>query len=577
MTNPKKLPDQISDLPKLLQVLLANRGLTSINQVRKFLAPDYDDLADPFLMHDMQTAIDRILSAMAENQTIAIYADYDADGVPGAAVLADFFTQIGYANFSVYIPHRHDEGYGFHIAAIEQLAADGTKLIITIDLGTSAEAAVDRASELGVDVVITDHHEPAHGLPKAVAIVNPKLGDYPDRMLCGAAVIFQLVRAMIFTLRDSEKKLPKSLLEISEKVSAWPEGYEKWWLDLVGLSTIADMVPLVGENRILARYGLLVGRKTRRPGLIALSRHARFNLRTLDETDIGFTIAPRINSASRMEHAFESFKLLSTSDPAIALEQAKKLSSLNDKRKRVTATTVKQAKKMLSERTVEEVLVIGHPDWNPGILSILSGKLSEQYNRSTFVWTIHGSEKIKGSVRAAEGESVLDLMHPLADQFIKFGGHQAAGGFTCVRENIHTLEGKLRAVHADLYGKKVKSKAVAYQVDGELLFSECSPATHKMIRQLAPFGMGNPEPVFIFSDGILHGLRQFGKHEEHIEVTIKDSKGRFLKAVAFYKTANNYSYTPQIGEGIRVVGNVTLNRFLGKEELRLSLIDILPE
>ena len=560
---------ELTEYPKILQTLFKNRGLTTKKEVEDFLHPDYENFSDPFLMHDMKKAVDRILLAFEKNEHIAIYADYDADGVPGAALFADFFNQLGFENFSVFIPHRHDDGYGFHKHVVEDLVQQKTSLIITIDLGVTAIEVVDFANQNDVDVIITDHHEVGEKLPEAHAIVNPKLGDYPDRMLCGAATIFQVVRAVIHELRNTDHPH-------SEVVKSWPEGYHKWWLDLVGIATVSDMVPLVKENRILASYGLRVARKSRRPGLHALANVGRFSLQTLEEQDIGFGIAPRINSASRMEHALSAFTLLSTSDRAIANEYAKKLNRLNDQRKRVTAATSRQANKILEERKIGNVIVVGHPDWNPGVLSILAGKLMEKYGRTTFVWTNHGADLIKGSTRATSGQSVLELMKHAKDFLVKFGGHEAAGGFTCGKDTLHLFEKKVHEAHDVLYADLPDEKGPGYVIDAELMFSEIDRSLHRMIRQLAPFGMGNPEPVFLFSEGALSGIRQFGKHGDHLEVIVKDKKGRLIKAVAFYKTAAQYGYTPSAGEPIRIVGNLTLSRFLGREELRIDLVDILP-
>lgn len=572
----KNTKTELSEYPELLQKLLKNRNIKTKKDAETFLNPKYEDFSDPFLLENMQVAIDRILQSILKKERMTIYADYDADGVPGAVILSDFFKQIGYENFSVYIPHRHNEGYGFHASVVEKLVKEETKLIITIDLGVTAIDTVALAKKLKVDVIITDHHEPKETLPDAFTIVNPKLGNYPDRMLCGAATIFQVVRGVIHTLRNNRDTLDKVLLPYSDVVASWPEGHHKWWLDLVGLATIADMVPLLGENRILAHYGLLVARKSRRPGLHALASEARFDIKGLDEQDIGFTIAPRINSASRLEHAEEAFNLLSAPDYLSALSQAKVLSRLNDKRKRITATTVKQASKIISARTLQDVLVVGHPDWNPGVLSILAGKLMEKHDKTSFIWTTHGTDMIKGSVRAKKGESVLRLMEGAAELFTKFGGHEAAGGFTCSRDNIHFLEEKLQAVFEKEYGGKVKEKFSDYEPEAEILIEKIDRDFYKMIRQLSPFGMGNPEPIFSFVGGMVEEVRLFGKNSEHLEIILKDSKGKKIKAVAFYKTLENYNYVPKKDEFVQIVGNLTLNKFLGKEELRISLLDILP-
>lgn len=547
----------------------------SPDDVEHFLAPDYERLNDPGLMHDMEVAVDRILAAIAGEEKILIYADYDADGIPGAVILKDFFDRLGYGRATVYIPHRHDEGYGLHTHAIESAAESGVKLLITIDLGVTAVDQVARAGELGIDAIITDHHEPKAELPSALAIVNPKLGDYPDRMLCGAAVVFQLVRALITKLRETPTD--ERLVGTHEVVSGWPEGMSKWWLDLVGLSTISDMVPLVGENRILAHYGLRVLRKSRRPGLRALAKETRLRLSEADEKDIGFSITPRINAASRMSHAFDAFEVLAATDASAAETAAKNLSRLNEQRKRITATIMRQVHKMVKSRRLGSVLVIGHPDWNVGVLSIVAGKLVEELERPVFVWTTHGTDAIKGSCRAPDGLSVLELMEGVNDAFSKFGGHEAAGGFMTDHDHIHTLEQNLTNIFSASYPDWSPATGGSYEVDATIPLATVGSELYADLRQLAPFGVGNPEPIFIFSDAKLVSVKQFGKHDDHLEVIVSDTKGRRFKAVSFYSDWAKHRYTPEPGASVRVVGRLEMNRFLGANELRISLIEVLPE
>ena len=559
-----------NELHPLIQKILDARD---VGDVEKFLSPDYTDLSDPSLLSDINLAVARILSAVAGGEDIMIYADYDADGIPGAVILKDFFDQVGYEKVTVYIPHRHDEGYGLHEHVIEQAAKDGVTLFITIDLGVTAIAQVERANALGIDVIITDHHEPKADVPKAFAIVNPKLGNYPDRMLCGAAVVFQLVRALIQKLRV--KPADECLLPVHERVTQWPEGHSKWWLDLVGLSTISDMVPLVGENRILAHYGLHVFRKTRRPGIRALAKETRLSLRDTDEKDIGFSITPRINAASRLSHAFDAFQVLAATDVKQAAEAARNLSRLNDQRKRVTANIMKQVRSMVRSRRPSPVVVIGHPEWNVGVLSIVAGKLCEELRKPVFVWTTHGPDKIKGSCRAPEGLSVLALMEGVPDAFSKFGGHQAAGGYMTDHDHIHTLEQKLSEIFEALFSDWDPEVGRVSDPDVRTQMSEVDQLFYESLRRLAPFGVGNPEPLFEFTDLRLTAVRTFGKHDDHLEVITTDTKGRQWKAVSFYTSIQKMSHTPSVGDPIRLLGKLEMNRFLGANELRISLVDIL--
>ena len=358
---------------ELLGHLLFHRGIKTRDEAERFLKPSYErDLHDPFLILNMKKAVDRILKAVAQDEKIVIYGDYDCDGIPGSVVLHDFFKKIGYKNFSVYIPHRHLEGYGLNIKAVEKFAEEGTKLLITVDCGITDVAEVERANELGVDVIITDHHLPQAEVPKAYAILNSKQEEdtYPFDMLCGAGVAFKLVQALL--------KSGKDLWNIKE-------GWEKWLLDVAGISTIADMVPLHGENRALAYYGLKVLQRTSRPGLLKLFSKARVNLSELTETDVGFTIGPRINAASRMGVPINALNLLSTTDEVEAGVMADYLESKNNERKRTVLKMMTQVEKMMASDQGLSVIVVGDKSWPPGVVGLAASKIVERYKRPAFV------------------------------------------------------------------------------------------------------------------------------------------------------------------------------------------------
>src|SRR3989338_5510252 len=355
----------------LVMELLSKRGITIAEDIERFLNPDYErDTHSPFLLEGMDMAVARLLAAIAQNERIAIYADFDCDGIPGAALLSDFFKKIGYENFEVYLPHRDREGYGFHKEAIEDLASREVTLIITVDVGTNATEAVRFAKEKGIDIVVTDHHELTGSLPDCVAILNPKLGSYPFRDLCGAAVAFKLVQAALI-----EGK--KRSLEAFAKI---PDGWEKWLLDLVAFATVADLVPLVGENRVLAHFGLKVLRKSPREGIIALCNKLRIRRSELTENDIAFSIAPRVNAASRMDEPELAFRILTTSDTREAETLAAHLEELNSMRKVAVASVVKAAKRSARTRfrSDERVVVLGSPEWKPALLGLAANSIIEE-------------------------------------------------------------------------------------------------------------------------------------------------------------------------------------------------------
>jgi len=402
--------EQLKQYPELLQELLISRGVLSTSDAEAFLSPDYErHVHDPFLMKGMERAVLRVLYAIEHKEPIVIYSDYDCDGIPGGVLLHDFFNMIGYENVSNYIPHRHEEGYGVNEKAISALVDGGAKLIITVDCGITDVSPIAYAQGRNVDVIVTDHHLPGEVLPPAHVVLNPKQeGDtYPEPMLCGSGVAFKLVQGVLSRNRFSLK-----------------EGKEKWLLDMVGLATIADMVPLRGENRVFAHFGLAVLRKSPRPGLQKLCRKMKVNQRYLTEDDIGFMLAPRINAASRMDEPMAAFRLLATLDEVEADMQAAHLNKINDQRKGLVASMAREIKKRVQSRMEErEIIVTGDPRWRPALLGLVANSLVEEYNRPVFLWGREGSNLLKGSCRSDGSVDVVLLMNEVKDILIGSGGH----------------------------------------------------------------------------------------------------------------------------------------------------------
>src|SRR3989344_4695091 len=421
----------------LVRSLLEKRGVTSEADVQDFLEPDYDlHTHSPFLLAGMQTAVERVFAAFDRGERIAVYADFDCDGIPGAAVLSDFFEKLGYGNVEVYLPHRDREGYGFHTEAIETLAVREVKLIITVDVGTTAIDAVAFAKQKGIDVIVTDHHEIPGALPDAVAVLNPKfvppassgVERYPFSHLCGAAVAFKLVQALLEVGRKRE--LPA--------FSAVPSGWEKWLLDLVAIATVADMVPLLGENRVLAHWGLKVLRKSQRPGIAALCEKLRLRRSELTEDDIGFSFAPRINAASRMDEPDAAFKLLTTHDASEARDIAAHLEKLNTRRKATVGSIVREAKKHVRERFGEGdgVVVLGNPEWKPSLLGLAANSIVEERGGVACLWGRDALGRLKGSCRSDSSVSVVELFAQADGAVLEYGGHAASGGFSVSQEQV---------------------------------------------------------------------------------------------------------------------------------------------
>jgi single-stranded-DNA-specific exonuclease len=557
---------------ELLDLLLANRGIPKDEQER-FLNPSYEEhLYDPFLMKDMERTCVRIFEAVEAKEKILIYSDYDCDGIPASVIIHDFFTKIGYKNFSIYIPDRHDEGYGLHLEAIDQFINDEVKLLITFDLGITAVAEVAKAEAAGIDVIITDHHltlqkvnhlggQAQEELPRAYAILNPKQEDcgYPDKNLCGAGIAFKLVQALI-------KKYGEYW-----KIN---NGWEKWLLDMVGVATLADQVPLLGENRVLAYYGLKVLQKGRRPGLVEIFHKAGVEISKLNEEDITFTLAPRINAASRMADPMIAFEALSATDAVQAKTSADNLSKINDERKIMVAHMMKEVKKILSKREDKKVIVIGNPLWRIGVLGIIASKIVEEYKRPVFVWGSDGSDILKGSCRSWGNVNLVDVMSALPENSLAgFGGHSGAGGFSVSHKEIHFLEERILKVFDKDWG--TGEEVLPDEAEATISIDDVTSGNYSVIEKLAPYGIGNPKPKFLFKNLTISGIKEFGKEKNHLELSFKNSHGSQIKAIAFFKTRNSFEPILQVGNSINLVATFEKNNFAGRDELRLRIVDII--
>ena len=555
---------ELAGYDSLLSQLLYNRGLTNEEEIKSFLRPDYDKHRhDPWLLHDMGKAVARILAAIANNEKVAIFSDYDCDGIPGAVILHDFFKTVGHENFLNYIPHRNDEGFGLNKDAIKKLKKDNVDLIITIDCGVADLEEAALAKELGIDLIITDHHLPKENkqgkplLPEAIAIVNPQLGDtYPFKGLCGAGVIFKLVEALI----------DRGDFDITP-------GKEKWWLDMVGIATIADMVPLKDENRVLAHYGLEVLKKSRRPGLSHLLKSARADQRNLTEDDVGFAIAPRINAASRMDTPEDAFRLLVTTDEGEAGAHVRYLEKLNNERKGIVAAMSKELKKRVGEMTeVPSVLALGNPAWRPSLVGLSANSLVNTYDRPTFVWGRDGKGIIKGSCRSNGQVSVIKLMDAAQDIFIEHGGHHMSGGFSVKEESIFHLGEALNEAFASL-GHEAHSPS-EFVIDAKLTLDDINENVLQTLRQLAPFGTGNEKPLFMFENLVPLKIVQFGKTKEHLKLAFK-SEDKTFEAIAFYASPESYQSTPEMGESLTLLAHIEETSFMNRRQTRLRIIDII--
>lgn len=540
----------------LTEHLLYHRGHTTKVQQERFLKPDYEkDQHDSSLLKDIDIAVERILKAIKADEKVIVYSDYDTDGIPGGVLLHDFFKKIGFKNFKNYIPHRHDEGFGLHKEAIKEFAKEKVNLIITIDCGIADVESVKTANKLKIDVIITDHHMPGDEIPPAYAIINPKQKEclYPEKMLCGSGVVFKLVQALI-------KKGNFNL----------GVGWEKWLLDMVGIATLSDMVPLTGENRVFAKYGLTVLRKSPRLGLKMLLKKAKTDQRYLTEDDIGFTIGPRINAASRMGVPTDAFKLLAATDLDEAVIMVDHLDKINNERKGIVAAMVKEAKSHIKNREDSPVLVLGNPEWKPSLLGLVANTLAEEFVKPVFLWGRDGDGVIKGSCRS-DGETDLVALMKKAPSttFLQFGGHAFSGGFSVDTKKIHTLGEVLN----NAFVKSIEDKKVQeILVDAELTLDRIDRDTYKSIEQLSPFGVANEKPLFMFRNVTPTNIKRFGKEKNHLELTFTH-KLRNISAISFFTTPEDWGI--QENTPLTLIAHIEKSMFRAREEIRLRIIDIL--
>lgn len=545
--------------------LLEKRGIATEADMQAFLQPDYAlHTHAPQLLFGMDTAVERILTAMHAGERIAVYADFDCDGIPGAAVLSDLFAKIGYDNVEVYLPHRDREGYGFHTDAIAQLAARGVKLIITVDVGTTALEAVRFAKEKGVDVIVTDHHEITGALPEAVAVINPKIAPYPFPGLCGASVAFKLAQALIAEGKSRG----------IERFVSVPDGWEKWLLDLVAIATVADMVPLTGENRALVHWGLQVLRKSPRPGILALCNKLRLRRSELTEDDIGFSIAPRINAASRMDEPDLALKLLTTKDAQEAEMLAAKLEQLNASRKGVVGSIVREARKRASERYPDsaKIVVLGDPDWKPALLGLAANSIMNERGGMVCLWGRDALGRIKGSCRSDGEYSFVDVFAAAEGAVDEYGGHAASGGFSVSHERVHTLPEALQKA-ADALGQEER---VVEQRSHDALVTlrEVAWPLYRDISRLAPFGIGNPKPVFRLANATVSRVKRFGKEQNHVEIALVSEDSSSARAFDFFRAPEDFTHVPVANAPAIILATVERDSFRGG--LALRLIDVLP-
>lgn len=540
-----KIQQELNISPILIKILF-QRGLKTTAQIHEFLNPSPEGINNPFLLNDMELTIERINDALFNGEKITIYGDYDTDGITSTALLYEALISLD-ANVDFYIPNRFNDGYGPNKDVYARLIEQGTQLIITVDNGVAGHEAIEYANEHGVDVIITDHHELPVELPNAYAIVHPQHpeGNYPFKQLSGVGVAFKVVTAL--------------LDEIPEEM-----------LDLVALGEIADLVPLIDENRILVSLGLAVLSETMRPGLRALMEIANVNSLTLTSTDVAFSITPRLNAIGRLQSANLGVQLLVTQDINEAQELAKEVDDLNTERKQIVADILLEAKAQLAtmDLTKYKTVVLAGNGWHEGVLGIVASQVVEITQRPTIILR-NENEVLKGSARSVDNFNLYEALAPHAELFIAFGGHAGAAGLSLPASNLEALQTAFN-LEAENQNLQVDSKSKLL-IDGKLPINEITDHLYTTLQKLEPFGNGNPQPIFEVV-GDVANIKQIGADKNHLKFNLAENDVN-LPVLAFgYGELGNGLLVEKSTLGI--VGTLSQNTWQGQVTIQLMVKDL---
>ncbi len=557
---------QVLNINENLANLLAQRGITSFDQAKAYFRPQLDYLHDPFLMKDMDKAIERIQTAIRQNEKILIYGDYDVDGTTAVALVFIFLQKL-HKQIEFYVPDRYEEGYGISYKGIDFANDNGFSLIIALDCGIKATAKIDYANERNIDFIICDHHRPGEFLPKACAILDPKRDDcdYPYKELSGCGVGFKLIQAYA-----KKNNIDFSNLE--------------QYLDLVVVSIASDIVPITGENRILAYYGLKRINSKPRAGLQAILNVSNYNRnngytsqyeRELTINDLVFIVGPRINAAGRIESARNSVDLLITDDKAKAAVLGKRINDINTERKSLDSFATTQALKMISESTeLSDRLstVIYHPEWHKGVIGIVASRLIETYYRPTIVLTLSDG-LITGSARSVKGFDIYDAVDACGDLLEHFGGHMYAAGLSLKPENLHSFQTRFEEYVQENLHKNLQVPEI--EIDSKLQLKDINSKFFKILNQFAPFGPGNLSPVFETDQVIDTGyVRLVGNNHLKMSVVQLNVNGFPISTIAFQQGEQLEEI--KTGQPFDICYHIEENEWNGQKSLQLNIKDIRP-
>ena len=547
--NEKQLKEfmQKYHMNEILSRVLINKGITKKEDIDLYMNPTRKDFHNPFLMPDMEIAVNRILKAIENNEKIIIYGDYDADGITSITVLKSFLEERG-LEVDSYIPNRLDEGYGLNKEAIKKIFNDGHRLMITVDCGISGIDEVEFANSLGMEVIITDHHEPAEILPKSLAVVDAKRKDnkYPFNQLAGVGVVFKLIQAISIKLNLDEKEYLK-------------------YLDIVCIGTISDIVPLVDENRVIAKLGLKLVNQTRNIGLKTLLEIIGF--KDIDSTSISFGVAPRINACGRMGHEQIALDLFLAKDYNLTKELATKLNEYNIERQSIEKKIFEEAKeKIENEEKDNACIIVGGENWHHGIIGIVASKVTEMYFKPSIL--ICFEENIgKGSGRSIPGFDLHEALMNCSAELEKFGGHAMAVGVTVARDKFDKFKAKLEE-----YAKKCEIDKIVpiINIDSELELKNINIDSVKSLKMLEPFGEANKTPLFLFKNLKINSIRSLSEGK-HLKLTLKEDNF-MINAIGFNMGDLSEKYL--IDDKVDVVGSIEINSFNGNESIQIVMKDL---
>ena len=535
--------------------ILASRGLTG-DSIDEFLSPSYDnEKADPFLLPDMHKAVDRLKAAHAKNEKIVIYGDYDVDGVSATALLLDAFESFGFRNVDYFIPSRFEEGYGMTIGAVDKVAKMKANLIVTVDCGSLCHDEIAYATSLGIDTIVTDHHNVADTPPPAIAAVNPRFNTnkYPFDALAGVGVAFKLVQAL------------------QQQMGGLKAGYEKWLLDLVALGTVCDLVRLTGENRANVFWGIEVMRRQHRPGIKAMAELASVSPSDISSRTLGFLFGPRINAAGRLETARHALDVLIASTKTDAENGARYIDDLNRRRRSEQDEIFKQVSETAEKYKEDKVLVISGHGWNHGIIGIVAAKILEKYKKPVYILEEGEQGEAKGSARSFGDFSAADAIRYAEDVIIRGGGHAAAAGVTLHNKNIDAFRRKVN----EFYDKVVdrdQSEFLIPKADVEVV--EIGYLNEDLVRDIAklePFGNANPEPILKLADCKVTRFRRMGDEGKHIKIGVRGQDCGEIDVLAFSAPKE---WHVEIGENIDVWINLLINQWNGQRSVEGRILHL---